>query len=183
MPSPARIRSHGAPQRRVSGWLLAYERATPGVGGGDGATVMLSQEDEVQPDAMLFIEGPSGQSLENEEDYVIGPPELVIEIAASSIGKDLGEKFRLYQQSGVKEYVVWRVPDEEVDWFVLRNGQFELQALDAHGVHRSEVFMGLWLHVSALVHGDLDQLFATLNQGLATPEHAAFVRRLQGAAS
>ena len=46
------------------------------------------------------------------------------------------------------------------------------------GVHRSEVFPGLWLDARALVAEDLDPLFAMPEAGLASPEHAAFVAGL-----
>jgi hypothetical protein len=40
------------------------------------------------------------------------------------------------------------------------------------------MFFGLWLQSSALWSGDLAALLATLHEGLASPEHAAFVARL-----
>ena len=43
---------------------------------------------------------------------------------------------------------------------------------------RSRVFPGLWLDVKALLKGDLARVLAVLQQGLASPEHAAFVKRL-----
>jgi len=46
---------------------------------------------------------------------------------------------------------------------------------------RSEAFPGLWLDPAALVRGDLGRVLAVVQQGVATPEHAAFVRRLAGA--
>jgi hypothetical protein len=46
------------------------------------------------------------------------------------------------------------------------------------GQTRDEVFPGLWLDPVALLAGDLDGLIATLERGLASPEHAAFVARL-----
>lgn len=46
------------------------------------------------------------------------------------------------------------------------------------GIFRSEVFPGLWLDPKALFDDDLDRLIAVVDQGIATPEHAAFVARL-----
>ena len=46
------------------------------------------------------------------------------------------------------------------------------------GVYRSEVFPGLWFDPVAFFAEDMDALIATLERGLATPEHAAFVARL-----
>jgi hypothetical protein len=52
-------------------------------------------------------------------------------------------------------------------------------AKDEAGLYKSEVFPGLWLDPAALVRGDLASVLQTLQQGLASPEHAAFVARLQ----
>jgi len=41
-----------------------------------------------------------------------------------------------------------------------------------------EVFPGLWLDPAALVSGDTQTVVAALERGLASPEHAAFVKRL-----
>ena len=50
--------------------------------------------------------------------------------------------------------------------------------LDASGVIRSEIFPGLWLPVDALLRLDYPALLPVLQQGLASPEHQAFVAAL-----
>jgi len=69
-----------------------------------------------------------------------------------------------------------------VDWFVLREGVYEALEPDGASVLRREVFPGLWLRPAALWSGDLAGLLATLQEGLASPEYAAFVGWLQTAA-
>ena len=49
----------------------------------------------------------------------------------------------------------------------------------ADGILRSRVFPGLWLDPDALVRGDKQTVKRILEQGLSSPEHAAFVARLQ----
>ena len=49
---------------------------------------------------------------------------------------------------------------------------------DAQGLVHSEVFPGLWLDPAALLGGDLATVLAIVQQGLASPEHHAFVARL-----
>jgi hypothetical protein len=39
----------------------------------------------------------------------------------------------------------------------------------------------LWLNVNALLKGDMKKVQAVLQQGLAAPEHAAFVKQLKAA--
>jgi hypothetical protein len=79
---------------------------------------------------------------------------------------------------GVREYVAWRVLNREIDWFVLRAGQYERLPLDANGLLRSEVFAGLWLDPTALLQGHLARVLAVVQHGLASPKHATFVARL-----
>ena len=78
----------------------------------------------------------------------------------------------------MREYVAWRVLNREIDWFVLRAGQYERLPLDANGLLRSEVFAGLWLDPAALLQGNLARVLAVVQHGLASPEHATFVARL-----
>ncbi|MGQ4810223.1 hypothetical protein NKDENANG_03672 [Candidatus Entotheonellaceae bacterium PAL068K] len=69
----------------------------------------------------------------------------MVEVASSSASYDLHAKLQVYRRGGVREYVVWQVLDQEVDWFVLREGQYERLQPDIDGCLRSEVFAGLWL--------------------------------------
>ncbi len=134
----------------------------------------------MQPDAFLCLDPmQGGRSRITEDDYLEGPPELIVEIAASSAAYDLHDKKHVYQRSGVQEYIAVQVYEQRVDWFVLREGVYETLTPDQAGVLRSEVFPGLWLQPTALWSGDLAAMLATLQQGLASPEHAVLVAQLQ----
>jgi hypothetical protein len=111
----------------------------------DNATVRLDLENEPQPDGFLRILPQCGGQSRNDDEYVGGAPELVAEIAVSSVSIDLHKKLRVYQRNGVREYLVWRVSDSAIDWFGLRGGQFERLPPGETGRYRSEVFPGLWL--------------------------------------
>ncbi len=84
----------------------------------------------------------------------------------------------VYRRNGVREYVVYRVFDAAVDWFVLRAAQYEPLPAGPDGIRRSEVFPGLWLDTAALIRGDTAAVFRALQTGLATPDHTAFVKQL-----
>ena len=179
MPSPVRLDHHGRPHSHLSTWLGVYEAATPGVEGSIGTTVRLDLSNVPQPDSILFIiPACGGQVRLSADDYVERGPELAAEISASSAGLDLGEKMLVYQRNQVREYIVWRVLDRQLDWLVLRSGRYEPLLPDAVGVFRSEIFPGLWLDSAALLRGDLAGVLACVQKGMATPEHAAFVTRL-----
>ncbi len=179
MPSAVRYRQHGCPHSAISTLLGLYMAATPGVETADGSSVRLDNDNEPQPDLLLRLERSlGGQSWEDAEGYLTGAPELVVEIAASSVSYDLHQKLHVYRRHGVREYVVWRVFNKAIDWFVLREGSYQPLAPDANGVLKSLVFPGLWLDFPALVRNDLAAAVATANLGLASPEHAEFVSQL-----
>ncbi len=179
MPSPVTA-EHGGPHFDLVTWLGLYRLVTPGVVGGDNGTVRLDLGSEPQPDAHLRIEAAyGGQSHVGADRYVEGAPELVAEVAVSSIPIDLNVKLPLYQRNGVREYILWRVPDDAVDWYVLRGERYERLPLEAGGVYKSEVFPGLWLAPLALVRSEGAILIQVAQQGLASPEHGEFIRRLR----
>jgi Uma2 family endonuclease len=180
MSSAVRFREHGSQQLAMGTWIGVYLAATPGLEGGDNTTVRLDSASEPQPDLLLRVSPQlGGQSQTSEDGYIVGAPELAGEIAASSASYDLHEKLTVYRRNGVREYVVWRVLDSAIDWFVLRKGQYQAMPLDATGLYRSEVFPGLWLDPAAMVGGDLAKVLAILQQGIANPEHALFVEELK----
>ncbi|HTU90233.1 MAG TPA: Uma2 family endonuclease [Gemmataceae bacterium] len=183
MPSPV-SNEHAEPHFDLITWLGFYRAATPGVSGGDNGTLRLDLDNEPQPDAFLRILAEhGGQARVDEDGYVNGAPELAAEVARSSVSIDLHAKLHAYRRNGVREYIVWRVEDRIIDWFVLREGRYEPLAPAADGLYRSEVLPGLWLDAAALLRSDLLAVFQTVQRGLDSPEHAAFVRRLQEAAA
>jgi Uma2 family endonuclease len=172
---------HGAPHAELVGWLGFYRAFTPGVQGGDNGTLRLDLDNEPQPDAFLRILPEFGGQSRTANGFVEGAPELVAEVAASSASYDLHDKLNAYRRNGVLEYVVWRVWDRAIDWFVLRGGRYESASLTAGGLYRSETFPGLWLEPAALMRGDLARVIQVVQEGLATSDHAAFVARLEQA--
>jgi len=182
MPSPVRHARHGRPHAHLSAWLGIYETATPGVEAGNNGSVRLDHDNEPQPDGYLMIHPRcGGQARFSSDDYVEDAPELVAEIASSSVSYDLGAKLHAYRRNGVREYVVWRVLDQQVDWFVLAEGRYEPIAPGTDGILKSTVFPGLSFDPAAFVSGDLGRALAVLQRGIATPEHAAFVAGLERA--
>jgi Uma2 family endonuclease len=173
MPSPVRHVHHGHPHSLLTGWLLHYCAATPGLECSTSATLRLDQDNVLQPDQLLRIAGTGGNSRVDGDGYLTGAPELIVEVAASTTSYDLHQKLEVYRRAGVPEYLVMRTADRQVDWFVLRAGSYRPLAPDAHGTLRSERFPGLWLPVPALLAGDAAAVLAAVAAGTGSPEHAA----------
>jgi Uma2 family endonuclease len=165
MASPLRITNHGNPHARIITWLGYYWSVTPGIELGDNCTVRLDDQNEPQPDALLRII-TGGQSKISDDGYVEGAPELIVEIAASTVSIDLHTKLQVYQNHGVQEYLVWRVEDNEIDWFRLNNGQYIQLEADKNGIIYSDMFSGLCLDIDALLRGDLAQVLRVLQENL-----------------
>ncbi|MBD2326724.1 Uma2 family endonuclease [Alkalinema sp. FACHB-956] len=179
LPAALRFKTHADPHSNLLGWLWSYKIATPGLELGVEPTVRLDMGNEPQPDAALFIsEACGGQAQLSQDDYIEGAPELLAEIAGSSVAIDLGDKKQAYQRNGVQEYIVWRVYDRAIDWFILENGLYTLLPMDNAGVIHSRIYPGLWLSVNAMLSGEMQAVMATLQAGLRSAEHAAFVQRL-----
>jgi Uma2 family endonuclease len=177
MPSPVGDR-HSTFQYNAIGWLWHYSARTPGVLGGDNASTALTDESEVQPDAFLRISPDRGGQTHQLGNIIGGAPELVIEVANSSRAIDLGAKLAEYERAGTREYIVLAIDPDEVFWYTLQNGRLFRVVPDPDGIYRSTTFPGLWLNPAALIANDVSAMVATLDRGLATVEHAAFVAKL-----
>jgi Uma2 family endonuclease len=177
MPSPL-SGDHGAEDNWIAGWLFLYCSSTRGVEAMHNVSTFLDDLGEPQPDAVLIIKPEFGGQTHDDSGYVGGPPGLVVEISRSSRRTDLGPKLRDYERSGVLEYLVVALEPDEIYWHHRRDDHFVRLEADPEGCFRSEVFPGLWLDPRALFAGDRRGIIETLDRGLASPEHAAFVASL-----
>jgi Uma2 family endonuclease len=170
---------HGDYHGSLSGIARAYCLSTP------GCRVVLTPtwyllDSAPQPDMCLRILPEYGGRSSIDGRFGSGPPELVAEVTFSSHTIDYGRKLHLYERAGVPEYITIDVLDRVIRWRVLEGGKYK--ALRAQrGVFKSRVFPGFWLAARAFWPDNGEALRKTLEAGLATPEHAAFVARLKAA--
>src|SRR5262245_60209186 len=180
MGSPVSLLRHGQPHVLLAQWLGIYQDSTPVLVAADNSSVRLDQDNEPQPVLLLCTPAAAGgTSRSTANGYLEGRPELAIEIAASSVSYDLHQKLEAYRRNGVQEYLVHRVDDGEIDWFVLERGAYVRQQAHSEGLLRSRVFPGLWLDVPALLRSDLRALRAAIERGTADPAHGPFVAQLR----
>lgn len=169
---------HGRRTRILSAILDSYENSTPGVDGADNATAILGKNSEPQPDLSLrLLSECGGQSHVNEKGYLVGAPELIIEVAHSTEAIDLYDKKDDYRKAGVLEYLVFCVEQRELRAFDLQVNR-PWPALD-DGIFRSVVFPGLWIDFSAVLAAERSKAHRTAHKGLRSPEHAVFVRKMK----
>ena len=145
--------NHSKGQGVLSTWLGLYALLHPEVSMHTDGSVRLDADNQFQPDVFLWRPG-GGSARVGDKDLLDGAPELVVEVAASSVSRDLFSKKHVYRRNGVREYIVWRVRDDALDWFELLEGEYVLRERDAAGFIESKQFPGLRLNVSALLAGD-----------------------------
>jgi len=182
MPSPVRL-DHAEPDTLIQTWLGLYSAHTPGTRAASNATVRLGVDNVPQPDALLrLLPECGGHAQEDEKGCLSGAPELIVEIAASSVAIDLRDKLRAYRRAGVREYLVWPTQEQKFDWFVLEEDEYRPISPDARGWLRSAGFPGLVLDVQAVLTRDAGKVLAALQAVLQEPAHAEFVANLQAKA-
>lgn len=141
MPSAVSHRHHGNPHFNLIFWMGTYAAATPGVEGGDNTSLRLDLDNEPQPDAHLIVLPAYGGRVRIDQDgFIVGGPEVIGEVAASSASYDLHAKLNVYRRGGVQEYVVWRVLEKAIDWFVLRGGNYDRLAVAPSGFTKARSF-------------------------------------------
>jgi Uma2 family endonuclease len=178
MGSPVSL-EHGCSHTDVTSWLKYYAAFTPGTESG-GNTTSCMLKDSPQPDGFLrVLRELGGASWEGDDDhYLHGAPELLAETSRTSASYDLHTKFDLYEEAGVAEYLTVLLFEQEIRWHVLKNGKYEIMPADDDGIWRSRIFPGLWLAGKELLKGEMMAVFKTLQDGLASKEHKAFVKEL-----
>ncbi|MFN0072455.1 MAG: Uma2 family endonuclease [Chloroflexota bacterium] len=164
-PFPVSAR-HAEPHSWMIAWLGLYRSQHPELRLHDNVTVILDVDNEVQPDACLWRQEPGGPRL-NDDGYIEGPPQLVVEIAVSSASYDLHDKLGAYRRAGVREYIVWRVEDQAIDWLCLYEGAYDRGEPDEKGVIESSVFPGLRLAFAKMLSGDLAGVLDELDRSRA----------------
>lgn len=182
MGSPVRYKQHAKPDGITQTWLGTYAALTPGVEHAPNATTRLDIDNMPQPDALLrILTECGGSSRVDGEGYLVGPPELALEICASSQSIDLGDKLTAYRRAGIPEYLVWRTVEKKFTWLTLGKDDYHDNTPDAQGIIRSQFFPGLWLDVSALLALNASKVLDALHLGLKSPAHKTFVARLRAA--
>jgi hypothetical protein len=179
MPSPTRW-MHAGYDEELGFALGLFRRGTPGVELLHNVTTILGAESEPQPDlALRILPEFGGRSWLDDDEYVNGPPELLAEIAHSTVSIDLHRKREDYERAGVLEYVVLCVAEQELHWFHFK-AKRRITA-DRHGVYRSRVFPGLWIDGPALLARRSVRIAEVVADGLKCREHAAFLKKLEAA--
>jgi uncharacterized membrane protein len=119
--------------------MAYYITATPGVMAGTAGTWLMSADSAPQPGLALRILEQSGGQSGQESAYLAGAPELIVEVSHTTASKDAGEKRRLYERSGVREYIRVRPERRQIIWRALRRRKYAERAPGKDGWYRSRI--------------------------------------------
>ncbi|MBM3738453.1 MAG: Uma2 family endonuclease [Acidobacteria bacterium] len=169
LPSPVSA-SHGEFDFLLGGWLAHYRRRTPGCSGATNASWELLSS-MPQPDLALRWLPEYGGKAVHKGRFLAGPPDLIIEICASSRSYDLGPKLALYREAGVREYLAVLVAERRIEWRFHNGTRYTLLKRSRNGIYKSNVFPGLWLDEAAMWRDDCDRLIECLEEGLKVRNH------------
>jgi Uma2 family endonuclease len=159
LPSPVKVDRHARQHKLILAWLDHYVGDRADIEHAAPASVLLDDQNEPIPDAMLYRLAPGRI---DDDGYVTGAPELIVEIANTSHSRDLHQKKRAYERNGVREYIVWRTRNDAIDWFELRDGAYVQRQPDERGIIESATFPGLRLDVAAMARLDRKAVLAAL---------------------
>ncbi|MDF1548907.1 MAG: Uma2 family endonuclease [Bacteroidales bacterium] len=91
----------------------------------------------VQPDVSIICD-----KSKLDERGCLGAPDLIIEIISPATAKkDVEEKFKLYEENGVREYWIIHPNDETATVFMLENNKYKLQGIFAKD---SKIIIGIF---------------------------------------
>ncbi|MFN8256423.1 MAG: Uma2 family endonuclease [Bacteroidales bacterium] len=85
----------------------------------------------VQPDICIVCD-----ETKLDEKGCLGAPDLIVEIVSlSTVKKDIEDKFKIYEENGVKEYWIVQPNDATLTVFVLENGKYQHKGLYTKGAN------------------------------------------------
>jgi len=150
MASPVSALYHAEPDNLLQLLLGFYAQSVEGVLAATNATVLLSRDDVIQPDSLLRMDRDHGGATSlDEKGYIVGPPEFIAEIAASSASIDLHGKLDACRRAGVREYLVWETYEDRIQaWQLVEDEYLPLPMLD--DCIESRMFVGLRFDIPAL---------------------------------
>ncbi len=105
--------------------------------------VLLADHSIVQPDVIYISRERRGIVGER----IAGAPDLLVEVLSPhSVHRDRTEKLKLYAESGVREYWIVDPPAQQIDFFVNREGIFQV-AVAVDDVYRSAQIPGIEISI------------------------------------
>ncbi|MBC7814895.1 MAG: Uma2 family endonuclease [Burkholderiales bacterium] len=106
-------------------------------------------EDALEPDVFWVM--PGGRCQLGEDGYWYGAPDLVVEVASpSTVYRDRGRKFEIYEEYGVREYWLVDTDARFIEVYALVDGRFERKGVFGKGTEFTSAVLGQTVKVDML---------------------------------
>jgi Uma2 family endonuclease len=126
--------------------LSRYARTIGGRAVASPIDVELGDDTIVQPDILLL----KPESLGRAAKWILGPPDLVVEIVSpSEARRDRVAKLTFYLEAGVPEYWIVDAAERTIQFLVRRDGRFVVEPVH-DAIYRSPTLPGLELDLARL---------------------------------
>jgi Uma2 family endonuclease len=128
------------------GSIMRFYVESKGVGRVFVAPLQMRLGGSGREPTVLFVSNENKARVEGL--YLNGPADLAVEIVSpESRGRDRKEKFREYEQAGVREYWILDALNRQAEFYALGPDRTYHPMAITEGVFRSQVIQGLWLDV------------------------------------
>jgi hypothetical protein len=78
--------------------------------------VALSRRSQMVPTICSVTQPQHGGQVKIDDvGYIVGAPDLVAEVSASTVNDDLHLRLQVFERTGVREYVIWRDLDRQIE--------------------------------------------------------------------
>ena len=117
------------------------------------ADVALDDENVLQPDVFFIAAGRQNLT---QGDYVQGAPDLVVKVVSvGTVKRDRGDKLKLYERYGVREYWLVDARTRSVEVYVNAGNDFTLQEVYAENqdIVRSLALQGFEMNLASVFEG------------------------------
>jgi Uma2 family endonuclease len=164
VPMPAISDAHSAVNLFFGAVLQFYcERKDLGVIRGDPFNMKTGPTLPGRQPDLLFLSNANISRL--RPTHLEGPADLVVEVLSRATRRiDRVDKFREYEQGGVREYLLIDPERGQVELYRLIDGRYEEIIPDEQGVLRSAVINGFWFKLEWLTRRPLPALNDVLRE-------------------
>jgi hypothetical protein len=160
----------------VASCINHYRMFTPGLYVCIHVPVRINESTRIIPGLIAQVNsGKFKQCDPGDYHCFSGPPNFVFDVFRQEQREDYESRRKLFEQSGVIEYVVWFNSDKLPIWNRLLGGKYHEIQEDQDGLIKSTSLPGLWIPVKALAERDCWSAMAKISHGITRREHHDFM--------
>ena len=160
--------------------LNYYRMSTPGLYVCVHAQVQINESTRVVPGLLAQVNSGTLKQCDTGDengdyDHFTGPPNFIFDVFRKEQRNDYDLRKKLFEQSGVIEYVAWFNLEDLPVWNRLVDGTYQEIKEDQDGLIKSVSLPGLWIPMKALADRDMWSVMAKISHGITREGHRDFM--------